>query len=1039
MANTTTLKDYLGSLQDQGMSDDDISSHVNDTLNDVTNKQVPTEDLPINQSDLNSVTPSELGVASKNSSLLNQYDNLNHPDTIQDYYKRYGVHPDEMKSSVVKSAMENDHPPTLEDFNNFQQRKFAQDQYEKLFGPKLDQDELKQQLLAKHGDKLNKENSSSPIELEPDPLVAKQTEDAANASKMADFEKNSTYFDDLNLAAHNLRQKAPIPTNMDELFQKYNALKNGTLDKLEPVINSKLGRTIGVVAKPAAEMLEKANPLLMGGLAIKDANDAVNNYRSGLPAAAKNKGIDAALSAGSAINPIIGGLASLAYGAGNRLPYLMGDNMTQTEREEAEEKQANDRKLEDPNKITQPPVQAPDQSPQNPNSLPIANKNPNDVDVMDQINPDEIKNDISNRGPAGKPTPTPSTEDVKSAIIQSAKERGVDPAFALAQGFQESAFKPTAASGKGAVGAMQVTPIAFKDLQQHNPKYKHLDFEDLKDPDNYKEQIDAGLDYMDLLKKRNPNATPDELLRIYNGGSGNKNSPESLDYSDKILNHHLPKFQQLVASNRGPAGTMDEQQDNKELPVEKNVPQSQELSPNEKVLAFLRSGNDVSSLGKSAPLSFGPSSNPQDYSKGMTDQAKLLDMKARYEAAMAPQKEPAIPVEPEATNPTQQLSPTSNTQSIIDNIVQNKNDFKDQYMNAMGAQNKNQLIAGLLRGAQQAATGFAGMSGKVAAKNESDKMLEDLSKTANSPVDQLKSKLAFDQEDPSNPQAENLRKIIAATFEKAGMKSPDLSQLSYNDIVKNSPIFAKIADTAISQNARANLLNTRMDAAQKATQEKTDAKENVRQLGLVKDATNYINSATRSPELQRLHQQQNRINTLGGTLDLPPDFNMANVETDPVALATLKKSLGNKNMLQVKDATMQLAGILGQGKPSDQAMKSLGADNLNSLAAKYQGFAFSSLPPANQQEVLSTIVKIAGNANNVINNQIRQRKEDVGGSLKINTPDALAAWQATAQEHGLRSNPEEIREIHQLMRDRKLSRDDAEDYYDSHLKNGGTQ
>lgn len=120
-----------------------------------------------------------------------------------------------------------------------------------------------------------------------------------------------------------------------------------------------------------------------------------------------------------------------------------------------------------------------------------------------------------------------------------------DVSFLEALIMAESSGDPMAFNkGSGARGLTQITPIAFKDLQNWFPdRYKGLNPEvDLFKPDVSRQ---AGADYLSIVKKYLKNygmpVTTENILGAYNYGIGNiRKTPmekwpkETLDYIEKI-------------------------------------------------------------------------------------------------------------------------------------------------------------------------------------------------------------------------------------------------------------------------------------------------------------------------------------------------------------------------------------------------------------------------------------------------------------------------------------------------------------------------
>jgi hypothetical protein len=1024
-----TLYDYFSGLQDLGMPDEDIVSHAHDTLSNIVGKQVPTEDLPLSSSDLSGVSSPELDLAKASANRLNKYgDNksFNNIFNKNDYSS---------PADIYNKIKENSTSKLPEEVLSDEVQRYAAGRNTKspIIPAKMDA----------------KVKSYIPEEL--DALKSKIAE-LGNKTKEAVKPIIDTAAEDAKYAN--------VKDIEDPLTAAMNKIKGLSGDTLES-FKSGLGKG----ANALGEYLPSVGSAYSYAKSTQDANNLLNPEQDETWQEKLGHGMRMVGHAGEAASvPIAVGTggfgtpAALVSGIGGGALDLGGSLL--------ESYGKNQRPQQIDKKVYNGPV----------GPFP---KNPNDIDVLEGRSLEDLKKELApNRGPAGEfdkedAIPKPSPAEFKSALIDAAKKHGRDPAEVLSHAFVESSLDPTA-ENNGAYGPFQVRKAAFSDLQKAYPKkYGNLSVEDLSKPENMKTGIEAGMDYFDLLKKQNPNLQHDEILRAFNQGARGKDKDDAFDYLDKVQGN-IPKFQKLLASNpnRGPASTENPNQITddqiEELKKQGKIPNieeneyadnessqnseesdeeaqpNKELSKNEKILAFLRSGNDVSNLGDKAPLRFGPSANPVEYAKNQDDMGKLMALKSAYDKSQLPQKEPAIPVD--AEQEIQKQSQPDILQKSIDGQVQQAKSNREDYLNAMKASNNNKFISGLLRGAQQASTGLAGMGSHAVAKNESDKALADLQESSNAPIDQLKNKMAFDKEDPANPQAENLRQIIKATFEKAGLKSPDLSALGYNDIVKNNSLFEKIADRELDRQYKTSLLSQQMALKQKAAQDKSADKEDYTKQNQVKDLAGFANGSSRgAQEIRTLHQQQNRINNLYGTFNLPEGFNLAEAAKDPKAMQILKDQLANKNMAQVNEAAIQISGVLNQGKPSDKTVGMLAQQNLQSTLAKYKGMLFSDLPPANQQDIILNVIRMANTANKITDNQLRQRIEDQAGSLNIDPekhPKAYADYQSVANQYGLRSNPKELQIIKALMsgvKGKKYTREQAEQILDNGLASGDIQ
>lgn len=142
------------------------------------------------------------------------------------------------------------------------------------------------------------------------------------------------------------------------------------------------------------------------------------------------------------------------------------------------------------------------------------------------------------------PVQMPSADEIKQFIVDEATRRNLDPSLVMAHINKESSFNPAAfnkkGGGKGARGLTQVRSKAFEDAQKLDKTgaLKNLKFEDMSNPKYWKENVIAGLNYYDAIKRFWHPKSEEEFLRSYNQGSpkakGYK-SKEAKKYAQDIL------------------------------------------------------------------------------------------------------------------------------------------------------------------------------------------------------------------------------------------------------------------------------------------------------------------------------------------------------------------------------------------------------------------------------------------------------------------------------------------------------------------------
>ena len=141
----------------------------------------------------------------------------------------------------------------------------------------------------------------------------------------------------------------------------------------------------------------------------------------------------------------------------------------------------------------------------------------------------------------------PNQQEVKQFIIDEARKRGKDPALVLAHFEKESSLDPSAINlkggGTGARGISQIRRQAFEDAQKFDKSgmLQNLKHTDMANPQNWKENVIAGLNYYDAINKYWKPKTSEEFLKSYNQGSptakGYK-SREAKEYAKDVMRRY---------------------------------------------------------------------------------------------------------------------------------------------------------------------------------------------------------------------------------------------------------------------------------------------------------------------------------------------------------------------------------------------------------------------------------------------------------------------------------------------------------------------
>ena len=143
----------------------------------------------------------------------------------------------------------------------------------------------------------------------------------------------------------------------------------------------------------------------------------------------------------------------------------------------------------------------------------------------------------------------------QAEVERAAKKYGVDKYLIYGVIKTESNFDPTAVSGAGAIGLMQLMPESFEWLQTYyvDDAYKDYTVGDLV---NAEINIDYGTHLLSLMLERYNNVE-DTAVAAYNAGPGNVDSwLENKEYSDdgKTLKYapveETEEYRKRVAENK---------------------------------------------------------------------------------------------------------------------------------------------------------------------------------------------------------------------------------------------------------------------------------------------------------------------------------------------------------------------------------------------------------------------------------------------------------------------------------------------------------
>ena len=128
-------------------------------------------------------------------------------------------------------------------------------------------------------------------------------------------------------------------------------------------------------------------------------------------------------------------------------------------------------------------------------------------------------------------------QDFVRMLVKTSRENGLDPLLVLAMMKVESQFQITAHSSRGALGLLQIKPIAAKQIQEMLP-FKIRSNKDLLDP--YKNLV-VGVSYLAHLKS-NFDSDLEKMIVAYNAG------PTATKKMKKLPQRYLTKV--LLAYNQ---------------------------------------------------------------------------------------------------------------------------------------------------------------------------------------------------------------------------------------------------------------------------------------------------------------------------------------------------------------------------------------------------------------------------------------------------------------------------------------------------------
>ena len=421
------------------------------------------------------------------------------------------------------------------------------------------------------------------------------------------------------------------------------------------------------------------------------------------------------------------------------------------------------------------------------------------------------------RGPAQeteikKPTPKQIIDKIISVMDKYGYTSPEDKAFKIAQIYHESGFDPNSVSSTGKSGLGQMGLSAFIDAKKVDydnslggidgklilkngwkPYLKELNDEWLQYKKNWETQIVSSVLYDKKIDKSyNKTGTRSERLLKYHGGP--KGTPESIKAQSG--DDHERMVQDIEQIKNGLLAVMgDEEKTNAYInSLTKRRPAAIAEEPSgaaKSVASYLSAGPEVTNLEGKGPLMGGPY---KDTPEGRALYAKLqYESKALKEAKdLGAKPEQIIGTQEVPTSEAEGEKPkiTSDFVNELAKIAKDESGLSMQVLNALRAKNENIANANLLRAVNMITSSLAGMKSKVVAKDETAKYFEDLVKSAGEPVEDLKTRLAFDKEDPNSPSAKAYRSYLESLMDVAGL---DKDKINLDGMTPNQ--MEKVAST----------------------------------------------------------------------------------------------------------------------------------------------------------------------------------------------------------------------------------------------------
>jgi len=608
----------------------------------------------------------------------------------------------------------------------------------------------------------------------------------------------------------------------------------------------------------------------------------------------------------------------------------------------------------------------------------------------------KIQNSLTNIGVANdKNVQIPDTEEVKQYTKEAAKKRGVPEHIALASFDQESSFNPLSKNPKsGASGLNQMFPLAYQDVVENNPEYySGLSHKQMLSPENWKKQIDSGLDYYNILAKRFKTNDPRKIIYRYYGPKTEEEKKDAETHVEQVMEKSKKYLPSENLASRGPASISEPEQDDltkgltweempsDTIPTEQQVQKDSLLPPEEitdpskaeaarRLNTFLNNPNPVGNdLKGQGPLKFGPVTDAKQYEQGINSQERLMELKdLKNQNKLIPQSQNPVEENIEQQTEQSEVKEPSRIESLLNQYRELASEQSTGLKAAQEQANKDRMLAGVLKGVNIFGSGATGVGsgGVVGPAKVNNEVLDSIEKYADTPIDQYAQQVEDQKNDPSSKYSQMMREYLLPRLEMSMGRKLEPQEL---ENLTNTPgsISEKMLKFVAEENeqkekARQTQLLQEIKSSEKQQQNKEKAEaanekveRGIAARSLVQAGKQIQNSGGPSgTQLRnRLYQAGNIFTTLG----IDPDASTEQIQNTPIS------QLDKAKKLQIMESAVELNKLLtGSGTPAARTLEKLILQSGRSKAADIIDWLTNEQSERDQGEYLKDIIKIASNA-----------------------------------------------------------------------------